>query len=193
MGLKSDLEEAKKMWVNSSLLMKLFIITSLFITTSSMASLSDAIFKWKGLILDGIDFYHNYVADPAIQLLALIGLQYSPLDVNVFILVSLYAGSYFRTVGLSELWGYFKAQPLSQGFVYLCFLSSYITAGVREEHLSTYLVLAVYSTALIFSLVYLCMHRKSSNELFLRFISVPLLSLFIVLILGAINSGLSRS
>lgn len=45
MGLKGDWDEAKKMWSNSSLLMKLIITVSLFVNIGSIASLSETIFK----------------------------------------------------------------------------------------------------------------------------------------------------
>jgi hypothetical protein len=43
MGIKSDWEEARKLWASSTILMKLLILISLFITTSSIASLSETV------------------------------------------------------------------------------------------------------------------------------------------------------
>ena len=153
MGIKSDWEEARKLWASSSILMKLLILISLFITTSSIASLSETVFKWKSFILDGVTFYHRCMVDPTAQLLSSAGLQYSRVDVNVLFLVSLYAGSYFRAIGITELWSEFKSKPISEGAVYLCFLSVYIWPGITKGNGVSYSILAVYSIALIYSFV----------------------------------------
>ena len=192
MGIKSDWEEARKLWASSTILMKLLILISLFITTSSIASLSETVFKWKSFILDGVTFYHRCMVDPTAQPLSSAGLQYSRVDVNVLFLVSLYAGSYFRAIGITELWSDFKSKPISEGAVYLCFLSVYIWPGITKGNGVSYSILAVYSIALIYSFVIVVRGKRDDPETFLKFIFIPLFSISLVLLLGAISSGLSK-
>ncbi|WP_053159115.1 hypothetical protein [Pseudomonas sp. P1.8] len=192
MGLKGDWDEAKKMWSNSSLLMKLIITVSLFVNIGSIASLSETIFKWKSFILEGLSFYHDYIADPVTQTLNLIGLHYSRTDINVLFLISLYAGSYFRAVGTRELWRDFKSKPISNSLVYLCFTGVYIYPGLFEGDSITYFILLIYVIAIIASLVSIYKNRKDDPDTAIRFLFVPLTSLLVVMIFGAINSGLLK-
>ena len=132
------------------------------------------------------------MVDPTAQPLSSAGLQYSRVDVNVLFLVSLYAGSYFRAIGITELWSEFKSKPISEGAVYLCFLSVYIWPGITKGNGVSYSILAVYSIALIYSFVIVVRGKRDDPETFLKFIFIPLFSISLVLLLGAISSGLSK-
>ena len=57
MGLKEDFKQFRDKWKGTSISYKLMMILSIFISISSLASLSDVIFKWQGFIQDGINFY----------------------------------------------------------------------------------------------------------------------------------------
>lgn len=48
MSLAGDIEELKKLWKGASLLMKGAIVLGIILTSSSITSLSDVVFEWKG-------------------------------------------------------------------------------------------------------------------------------------------------
>ena len=52
MSLKDDINEAKELWVDSSLTFKIVIVISTFLATSSIANMADVVFEWEGFILD---------------------------------------------------------------------------------------------------------------------------------------------
>lgn len=67
MGLKSDIDEVTQHWSRSPWRVKVFLLIALFISTSSLASLSEAVFKWRGFILDALAFYKIFVSQPLAQ------------------------------------------------------------------------------------------------------------------------------
>ena len=46
--INKDVDEARELWANSPLFMKLALIVSLVLTTSSVASFVYGVFEWKG-------------------------------------------------------------------------------------------------------------------------------------------------
>ncbi len=75
MNLIDDWEEAKAMWRRSSRPMKALICLGLFMTTSSVTSISDVVFEWKGFMLAGVEFYRAWIRQPLQDLAATFGLQ----------------------------------------------------------------------------------------------------------------------
>jgi hypothetical protein len=64
MGLKADFDEVRAAWPSYPWRLRLWLVLSLFLASGSIASLSDTIFRWKGFVLDAIDFYAAYVSEP---------------------------------------------------------------------------------------------------------------------------------
>lgn len=60
MSLYSDLKE-KVQWNELSTINKVLYGVSLLFTVSSVTSLADVVFHWKGFILDGVHFYRDYI------------------------------------------------------------------------------------------------------------------------------------
>jgi hypothetical protein len=65
MGLKADIEEVTNIWHQAPWRVKLFLGLSFFLSTSSIASLSETIFKWQGFVLDALNFYRKFISQPA--------------------------------------------------------------------------------------------------------------------------------
>ena len=63
MGFKSDYEEMTSSFEKMGGLGKLFIGVSFFITVSSVTSLSEVVFKWKGFILEALKSYQKYFVE----------------------------------------------------------------------------------------------------------------------------------
>ena len=96
MGLKGDIDEAKELWRNASPLMKLVIGVSLFLTVSSVTSLADVVFEWKGFILDALEFYRSWIADPVRRIARAFGLNYTRPEVDGLLVLTLLIGSFAR-------------------------------------------------------------------------------------------------
>jgi len=64
MGLKGDISELTSIWRGTRWRVKVWLLLSGFIASASLASLSEAVAKWKGFILAGIEFYREYIRLP---------------------------------------------------------------------------------------------------------------------------------
>lgn len=51
----------KSYWSNQPVIAKFFLVISSFVSASSLASLSETIFKWKGFVLDAVEGYRSIV------------------------------------------------------------------------------------------------------------------------------------
>ena len=64
MSLKKDIDEMRTAWLQASWRIRVWLVISGFLALSSIASLSEAVFKWKGFILDAVTFYREWVRVP---------------------------------------------------------------------------------------------------------------------------------
>lgn len=78
MGLIGDLQEGKHLWKNSSWTSRAVIALSIFIATNPIASLSEPVFRWKGFILDGLEFYREWIRMLVLEIAPAFGLSYTP-------------------------------------------------------------------------------------------------------------------
>ncbi len=70
MSLYEDIREGKELWKKASWTTRGLIIVSVFLATSSVTSLADAVFEWKGFILQGVTFYREWFRDPIVEFLS---------------------------------------------------------------------------------------------------------------------------
>jgi len=89
MGLKGDFEELVSSYKNVSLPSRLLLIVSFFMSISSIASLADTIFKWKGFIADLLLFYRDFVVNPIINTSSKVGFHFSDNEIHACILLSI--------------------------------------------------------------------------------------------------------
>ena len=184
MGLMSDLEEAKSLWKKSSLPMKAVGVFSVFMTISSIASLSDVIFQWKGFIRDGVQFYWRWISGPVAEFGNWIGLSYSQLDMDLLFLTALTLGSMTRIeivrgrrfpkiilVALAAAWVGFGSMEYD-GFpwwaallIVLAYVVLYLKVGRMYE-------------------------RKLGRKAAIQYFLTGVVALVVILVLGAINAGL---
>ncbi len=64
MGLKGDLTEITDVWHQAPWRVRVFLLVSGFLATSSLASLAESVAKWKGFLLTGVSFYQDYFQLP---------------------------------------------------------------------------------------------------------------------------------
>lgn len=97
--LKKECEQLKLAWVKLSLPAKVLSGISLFLSASSITSLSKAIIEWKGFIKDAVDFYQQFISVPLSHLLnATLKGGYEPAEVEVITLLLIYVGVLTRAV-----------------------------------------------------------------------------------------------
>lgn len=89
MGLKGDFDELVSSYKNVSLPSRLFLIVSFFISVSSIASLADTIFKWKGFIADLLLFYREFVVEPIINTSSKVGFNFSNNEIHACLLLTI--------------------------------------------------------------------------------------------------------
>jgi hypothetical protein len=64
MGLKADVDEVTSYWNRAPWRVRIVLILVLFISSTSFASLSESVIKWRGFLLDALNFYRAHVLRP---------------------------------------------------------------------------------------------------------------------------------
>ena len=203
MGLQEDLGELKKTWKRSSVWFKVLLIFSTFMTISSVASLSEVVFSWKGFILDGINFYRNSISLPLKDILkSITGIRLDSSFVDVVILTII-----FMTTSLRYYWFVAtKVLPVWKVIVIMCLVPVIFVIGFLStawyridwnskknviyalESETIYLVLSVF---LLFIIAQLVFFKPTKEEKFILFTPL-IIAVVCVFLLGAINAGLSK-
>lgn len=70
MSLKEDVGEVVKEWGKASWKGRALLLLGLLLSASSIASLADTVFQWKGFLLRGVEFYRTHIAIPTANLVA---------------------------------------------------------------------------------------------------------------------------
>jgi hypothetical protein len=105
MGLKGDVDEVTKAWSSASPLGKVWLGLSLFFGISALASLSELVTKWKGLIKDGVEFYHVWIGTPIREAVAAwTGLQLDKTSADFMLLMLFLTASWQRSVVIGTDW-----------------------------------------------------------------------------------------
>lgn len=183
MGIHGDIEETKKLWSHASFPTKALLIVFTFLNFSSITSLADTVFKWKGFILDGVSFYQKWVRNPISEILSFISVPQELTDyiISTVIMISIHNRTktgkskwyserrdlYFFTIGVSAL--------------------ILILSLVTFLHPSGSPFYNLFGALLFYGIV------MAANKLDrLRYFATVLFLLFSVLCLAAINVGLLK-
>ena len=97
-SINKDVQDARKLWGDSSLFMKIVIGASIFLTTGSITSLSDVVFEWKGFILDGIEAYRALVVTPLREFAREYNLVYRARTIDVLMIYGVFLASMVRLI-----------------------------------------------------------------------------------------------
>jgi hypothetical protein len=205
-GLKNDFQEAKELWASSSWPTKLLVGIWVFFAVSSVTSLADEVFKWKGFILDGLVFYRAWISVPLAAFASRIGLRYSQFDTDILLLHGLFFGSICRVLWIlirhSEV-----RLPIYCTFAFLgvMFVSLSLFLGLTElsEASAPWPGRAFIPAMFVLLYVWLMMvllpiRRERGAMHFIRrltlaYLGLPAVAAVIVLVLGAVNAGISRT
>lgn len=189
MGLRGDFAELGAIWKSAPWRVRVWLVLSGFLASASIASLSEAVAKWKGFLLTGITFYRIYIRDPiAPMIVEATGVQLTRNNLDFLCLSLLLLIPWTRRIASSArtnrsatgwiidavtliiMWGPF--------FIFL-----YRASGVRLDAHLTPLVVA-YLTLIVLSLL---PPRRAADLLALVDLLIPPL---LVCMLAAINHGL---
>ncbi len=201
MKWKKEFEELKDLWSKSSWFIRILLIFSFFLSVSSIASLSDKIFAWKGFILDGVTFYRSAIRSKIISLFDWLNLSILEGYEDIFVIYMLIGGAVvrylrFRSVRIIEnksiviivsrkktRMKFFIAYLIIYVFGMFCFAGFIFT-------ITPWMFLIVFSIFILaFSLIFISGNDYSE----LLALNLPIfMSILIVLILGAIYTGLSK-
>lgn len=97
MGLKADVEEVAKAWRVAPWRVRVFYGLSVFLASGAVASLSETVAKWKGFLLDSVNFYQKHVGSPLDYFIRDVLLLPLPVGVSdAVVLLTLLAGANTR-------------------------------------------------------------------------------------------------
>jgi len=182
LGLLGDIEELQEFWPNLLWWGKCAVVLMLFLTTGSVTSLSETVFQWRGFILDGMEFYRQWITAPLREIARdLVGLRYTGVQVDIVVLFGLGMGSFAR-------WARYTAY--SGIPVIIMAVISIILLGTSSFGV---LVAYVFIFGFVFTyIVFAIMAFHGGAEQRIAFFGPPLFAVAVVLVLGAINAGLTQ-
>ncbi|WP_435247351.1 hypothetical protein ACMAZD_11710 [Vibrio sp. nBUS_14] len=185
MALVDDIQSAKDLWKNGTLLTRACIVISTFLATGAIASLSDVVFAWKGFILDGINFYRSIIAQPLIQIAEIFSLDISSTEVNFLILTGIFMAAIYRKVWVTSKIG----MRVTSGTVMLTGLCILVYLVGRSDGLQVNIsVLYIYLGVCLVYPVLRGFSQQEKTAYYLPIATAIMLNLFA----AAINSGLTR-
>lgn len=190
MGLKADIDEVTAIWHRAAWRVRAFLALSFFLSTSSIASLSEAVFKWKGFALDALTFHRSYIARPlgeCLQRLLSHPVPTEALD-STIILTMFFAGA-ARVMIYRQKSAKSKVLDLSTflvcylGMLYLLVNPSKGSEVTSASSTSAWLLYPVFLLWFYLSL------KGAERILAISYMLAPVLA---VAIIGAVSSGFSR-
>lgn len=104
MGLKADVEEVALHWRRAPWRVKVFLVLALFLSTTSLASLAETVFRWKGFVLDALGFYRHHISEPvSVYLTHLLGHSLPTHFVDQAVIFGLFFGALIRCLFLRNM------------------------------------------------------------------------------------------
>ena len=187
MGLKGDINELKKAWPHLSLLTRLLLLLSVLISILSVSSLADSVYKFRGFIVLGIDFYRAFIFPYLDTLITFFNIRLNSRELDTTVFISLITGTLIRVMSVYKVKGAGSAIGVWLVYMYLMF----------DEKLPPQAVAFGYMMAIAFMGVAPLMLKKlRGSEVALVYrVSTAFILFIMVLVCGtaAISEGLTRS
>ncbi|MDE1516089.1 hypothetical protein PUN32_13955 [Vibrio sp. dsl-7] len=212
MNIRESFIEAVELYKKAGSLNRIFIMISFFLSVSSIASLSESIFKWKGFILDAVDFYQHYIAEIIIYYAGFVGLSYTQNQVHSAVILSIAVSLGMKMFILDQLKFAevmrdkynFEVKPKInlfriQAVAYSVFV--WLSFGLSEDNVTLISsIILLMSYPIFVSLIHWILVNfdknktlSLSNVSYCKVYYVYLAAIFLMLgVLGAINSGISK-
>ncbi len=185
MGLKADVDEVVQYWSGAPWRVRVLLAIALFLSSSSLASLSEAVWKWKGFILDALTFYRSWVVHPMSEVAQrVIGQSVPPNFIDNAIFFGLFMGALTRAL-------LFRAASKSRHVANIAFMGATYLAMLYM--LATQQSEAGESTIWVLYPIYVftaCFLTKGAERVLA--VAYMLIPAFAVGVLAAISVGLSK-
>lgn len=184
----SEFKKLRSIWSQSSLPARAILIVSTFFTVTSVTSLSDAVFQWKGFILDGLTFYRDCFIGTIREVAIYFGIALTADAVDVVILSAIWFIAIVRTnVVAGKI-----DNALFLTLIYFALIVSqvHVLNGVTANRYSWILLLGIFVMYMLYPRA--LPKRLTPKQSFAYYLPM-IASILVILILGAINSGLHRT
>nr|CBA29924.1 hypothetical protein Csp_A14590 [Curvibacter putative symbiont of Hydra magnipapillata] len=169
----------------------MFLSVALFLATSSLASLSEVVFKWKGFVLDALVFYRSNLSQPVAELLTKVFAHTFPENfVDCAVLLGLFHGALIRALLLR------RGKPLTRisdlGYLVFSYLGMlYLTAkptvpatsSIPTKESSVWILYPAFVV-----LLYL-LTKGAERILAMSYMLIPVVGVGII---AAVSAGLAR-
>lgn len=185
MGLMADVEEVTQHWNRSPWRVKIFLAIVVFLSTSSLVSLSETVFKWKGFVLDALAFYRQWISNPGAELLThTLSREIPPGFLDCVVLYGLFFGALTRALLLRNSSKMQRVADVAfMASIYAAML--YLLSNVKAEPNET-TVLVLYP---MFVLTAYVTTKGAERVLAMAYMVIPALG---VCFIAAISAGLAK-
>ncbi|GGZ83204.1 hypothetical protein [Paraglaciecola chathamensis] len=103
MGILSDAEELAKAFPKASWPTKIIMLSGFFGSITSLASISESVYKWKGFVANYLNLYVEYVKNPFISIVSHLPLYIPPYTLDYFILSVCTVLAMYRAIDVQNL------------------------------------------------------------------------------------------
>jgi len=180
--INNDIKEVQKVWSQSATFVKIWMTISVFLSISSIASIADVVIKWKGFILDGINFHENFVITPMQSILLNTGLQLESIQINFILIAAI------------SLIGLFKLDTETRKTIVKSIISNIVMLSIlkivlKEKFGLDIFIPAVSGIIVATIITKLLESNKTSKYQSFKFIFPLVFAFFLVLIAGGVYKG----
>lgn len=188
MGLKADLDEVTHHWRRSPWRVKIFLVLALFVSSSSLASLSEAVFRWKGFVLDALFFYRIWIAEPLCSLAQhVLGYPIHRSTVDAVVFYGIFFAALMRALLLRRVSPAKRATDflvLAAAYAYMVYTTAApAPASSSQNEPTIWILYPFYILAAFF------MTRGAERVLAIAYMVIPV---FLVGLVAAVSIGLSK-
>ncbi len=185
MGLKTDVEEVTHYWGRAPWRVRIVLVLILFLSSTSLASLSESVIKWRGFLLEALTFYRQHVLRPIAEVARqVVG---HPLP-TVFVDNAVFYGLFFAALTRALLLRNSSRVNQAADIVFMSMVYALMLwnlTGLRDSP-GEITVWAVYPL-LLFNAYFIT--KGGERVLAMAYMLTPV---FVVGVLAAISAGLSK-
>lgn len=130
MGILSDAEELAKAFPKASWPTKIIILSGFLGSVTSLASISDSVYKWKGFVANFLNLYYEFVKVPFVEMTSFLPLYIPPYTLDYLILSTCTVLAMYRAIILNHL----RVRNFTTKFILIIYLELlFITFLICED------------------------------------------------------------
>ena len=191
MGIKDDFEGLTQTWKTLSAPIKVFLAANFLVSSLSIASISDSIFKFKGFIKAAVEFYQLCTGMVLGFLTKYVYIDLVQVQIDVIILFLLFGGAFYRSLIKYNVGGRVKYWS-----GYTVFLSIYIVV-MAAPGTGIEMIIGYFFSIMILATIYPLLHSNIVSSKIVAINKAALLYIYAIFIfigvVAAVSDGLSRT